>query len=93
METEPTGRYVAELYLSRDGGSEAARAAGLLGAAAAELSDEGVRVRHLRTIFVPEDETCFHLFEADSAEAVGAAGDRARVAFGRIAQAVEIEAS
>ena len=81
-------RYVAELYLPRTGGGEAVRAVEQLRAAAAELTG----VRHLRAIFVPDDETCFHLFEATSAEAVGAAGERAAIRFGRIAPAVEIEA-
>lgn len=47
-------------------------------------------VRYLRTILVPEDETCFHLVEATSAEAVRAAASEASVPVERIAEAVEI---
>jgi hypothetical protein len=28
-------------------------------------------VRYLRTMFLPEDELCFHLFEADSSDVSG----------------------
>ena len=47
-------------------------------------------VRYVRTILVPEDETCFHLVEATSAEAVRAAAGEASVPVERIAEAVEI---
>jgi hypothetical protein len=47
-------------------------------------------VRYLRTILVPEDQTCFHLVEARSAEAVRAAASEASVPLERIAEAVEI---
>ena len=47
-------------------------------------------VRYLRTILVPEDETCFHLLEATSAEAIRAAAREASVPVERIAEAVEI---
>lgn len=56
--------------------------------AAEELSREGTPVRYLRTIFVPEDETCYLLYEAVSAEAVRAAADRAEFRFERVAEAL-----
>jgi hypothetical protein len=60
-------------------------------AAAQELSREGSPVRHLRSIFVPEDETCFDLFEAGSIELVRAVVGRAALPFERIALALSQE--
>jgi hypothetical protein len=42
----------------------------------------------VRAIFVPEDETCFFLYEAASAEAVRDAAHRAGLSSGRITEAV-----
>ncbi len=63
-------------------GSEGARRA------AEALTREGIEVRFLRSIFVPEDETCFYLYEAGSAQAVHEAAIRAGLAFDRVAEAV-----
>ena len=90
MKSEPLRRFLAERYLPQSDLAAADRSARLLEAAAAELSIEGTPVRHLRAIFVPEDETCFHIFEAASPDVVGAAGERAQVPLGRIAAAFEI---
>jgi len=57
--------------------------------AAAETSAEGTPVSYVRSIFVPDDETCFHLFEADSPEAVEEAARRAGFVGARITRAVE----
>ena len=56
--------------------------------AAAELSESGTPVRYVRSIFVPEDETCFYLYEAASAEDVAKAARRAALPFERVAEAV-----
>ena len=48
-------------------------------------------IRHLRTWFLPEDETCFSLFEAPSAAALKAAGDAAGVRYSRITEAIETD--
>jgi len=81
-------QYLVELYVSR--GESAAVHAGVTRAlvAAAELTGEGTPVRYVRSIFVPEDETCFVLFEAESAHAVREAARRAEIVFERIAVAV-----
>jgi hypothetical protein len=56
---------------------------------AAEL---GPGVRYLRTTFLPEEETCFHLFEAPSPAALGEAARLARLGHTRIVEAVETTA-
>jgi hypothetical protein len=72
------GKYIVELYVAR--GDEAAleRGVELTRRAAEQLTREGSRVRHLRSLFVPADETCYVLLEADDAamgqEAAAAAG-------------------
>jgi Protein of unknown function (DUF4242) len=81
--------YLVETYASKLHVNEA-RAAGRRARAAAEqLSKEGARVRYVRTTFLPDDETCIHVFEAASEEAVGEACRRAGIAAGRIAPAME----
>ena len=45
-------------------------------------------MRYLRSIFVPEDETCFFLYEAASADAVCQAVRGAALAFERVVEAV-----
>ena len=57
--------------------------------AAAELQQAGTPVRYVRSIFVPDDETCFHLFEALSAEAVRKTSERAGLSPQRIVKAVQ----
>ena len=54
-----------------------------------ELVREGTPVRYLRMTFLPDDATCFHIFEAASEEAVGEACRRAGIGSGRIVPAVE----
>src|SRR5918999_1583025 len=75
--------YLVETYAPKLRVDEA-RAAGRRARAAAEqLSREGSRVRYVRTTFLPDDETCFHVFDAASEEAVGEAWRRAGIAGGR----------
>lgn len=57
--------------------------------AATELSESGKPARYVRSIVVPGDETCFHLFEAASAEVVLEASRRAGISPQRIVEAVE----
>jgi hypothetical protein len=71
----PAGSRVAELELQASQAAE-------------QLSGEGEPVRYVRAIFVPEDETCFFLFEAPSSELAGEASRRASIEFERIVEAV-----
>ena len=54
--------------------------------AAADLSRDADPVRCVRSIVVPEDETCFLVYEATSLDAVRAAVLRAGLEAGRIKQ-------
>ena len=80
--------FLVELYLSRTDDGALERHAARARAAAEELASGGVPVRYRRAIFLREDETCFLLYEADSAEAVGAAARRAALEFDRVIEAV-----
>ena len=53
---------------------------------AAAASEAGAAIRHLRSILVRDDETCFHLFEAESVAAVTAAMAAAEVRAQRIVE-------
>ena len=57
--------------------------------AAEELSREGISIRYLRTTFVPNDETCFHVFESADKRAVGEVCRRAGIGTARIVRALE----
>ena len=65
--------FLVELYRSRSE-TQAVAADGERARVAAEtLSGSGPAVRLVRSFFVPDDETCFLLYEAESADAVRAA--------------------
>lgn len=49
---------------------------------------EGAQVRFLRSIFVPEDDACFCLFEAGSAKTVREAANRASLPFSALTKAL-----
>jgi hypothetical protein len=69
--------YLIECYLPRPRAGAARDAARRTRRAAEQISPEGVEVRYLRMTFLPEDETCFHLLEAESSDAVEEVGRRA----------------
>ena len=80
--------YLAELYVPRSDAAGAELSTSRVRIAAAELTREGTPVRWVRSIFVPEDETCFVLCEAASLDAVRQTADRAALTFERIAEAI-----
>ena len=79
--------YLVELYVSRSDGNALRARVAQAHRAAEELSSEGTPVRCLRSIFLPADETCLLLYEADSAAAVREAAGRAALPFERISEA------
>ena len=82
-------RYLVEAYMPRSRASDAGEIGRDARTAAEELAREGTPVRYVRTTFLPEDETCFHVFEAPSAEAVSEVCRRAGIVSGRIVPALE----
>ena len=80
--------YLVEMYAPPQSPQARADLVARVHAAAAALSDGGFPVRHVRAIFLPDDETCFHLVDAPSAEVVHEVFDNARVSFTRITQAL-----
>lgn len=85
-------RYLVELHPPHGGWAELQGVAAQARAAAEQLSVEGTPVRFLRSIFVPEDGSCFFLYEGPSAAAVGEAGRRAALAVERVVEAVHVDA-
>ena len=81
--------YLVEIYLPRSQAGDANDTAQRVGAAVTELSSEGVPIRHIRTTFLPDDETCFHLVEASSTDAVDDLCRRAGLGGARVVVAVE----
>jgi hypothetical protein len=77
-------RYLVESYSA--GSATSVAEAQARARRAAEL---GTGVRYLRTTFLPDDETLFHVFEAPSAAALVQAGRRAKLPFERIVKAIE----
>src|SRR5436190_5204775 len=81
-------QFLVELYVSRTGAAAIESACDSVRVAAEALTREGTRVRYLQSIFVPEDETCFLLCEAGSADGVREAAQRAGIVVERIAVAL-----
>jgi hypothetical protein len=85
-------QYVVEQFLARTNRGALAEAAEHALRAADELTSEGVGVRYLRSLYLPEDETCFHLFDGPSSEAVVEVSNRAALRRERIVEVVQIVA-
>jgi hypothetical protein len=79
--------FLAECYVSAANRPD--DVAALMRGGAEAASGEGVDVTYVRSILIPGDETCFHVFEATSAEAVAAVGMRVAVPLIRVVEAVE----
>ena len=80
--------YLVELYQPAGSGNGPA---GVQRAreAAAQLTHEGTQVRYVRSIFIPDDETCFHLFEGILVEVIGKASRRAALDYDRIVEVLQ----
>lgn len=82
-------KFLVEAYAPKSHAEETREAGRQARVAAEELAREGTQVRYVRTTYLPDDETCFHIFEAASEEVVGDVCRRAGIASGRIVRAME----
>ena len=62
--------FVVELYVSRQDAGAVRRTGELARSAAEEQARQGTPIRYVRSVFIPEDETCLLLYEAPSAQVV-----------------------
>jgi hypothetical protein len=81
-----TGYYTLELVRPEGGWSRLPELVANAREASEQLTREGTAVRFVRSVFVPEDETCFYLYEAPSTDAVREAARRASLACGPITE-------
>lgn len=84
--------YVLEAYVPRSRLPRLAELETATRALAAALRREGRSVRQLEAIYLPADETCFLVFEADGRHLVEELASRLDVAVIRIAEAVALQA-
>jgi len=84
--------FMVEAYVSRIAAKAAGSRVEEVSLAAETLAQEGTAVRFLRSIFVPEDETCFYLYWAESLEAVREAATRAGLRFEHVSEVVSDQA-
>jgi len=54
------------------------------------MQQEGVPIRFLRAVYVPEERACFHLYRAGCAEHVSEAARRAELAFTGLVEAIAL---
>ena len=85
--------YLLASYLPRSQSGEVRAVVDRLRRATESLTAEGTQVRHLRSTFVPDDELCLHLLEAESAATVGEASRRAAIEPARVLQALSVAPS
>ena len=83
--------YVVERYRSRSDPDSLRAVADRIATGARHGGPPGTSVRSVRTIFLPEDETCLHLFEADSEADVRAVARRVGLEVDRLVHAEQVE--
>ena len=83
--------FLVETYLSRERAADvetmAANLEGVIEAIVAARAAAGPHLRHVRSYFVPDDETCFHVIEAPSPDVVREIARRAGITVDRVVEA------
>ena len=86
---ESLAMFVADRTLPRMTEELLAEVQRLLHQAARRVSSTGETVRYLRCIYMPEDDRCICVFEADNLATVRKVNEIAQVPFRRISPAIE----
>jgi hypothetical protein len=84
--------FLLELYVSGSDGDAVPQGAARARLAAQRMRRDGASIRYLRSIFVPEDETCFLVYEARSADEVHRAARLAGLPVDHIVEMLETDA-
>jgi hypothetical protein len=80
--------YIVETYLARCHAGERADCERRARSAAEELTRAGARVTFDGVIHIPEDETCFFVFDAPSSREAALVAERAALGPVRVVEAV-----
>ena len=80
--------FLVEAYVSGTVAPGTPRSAETLSRMAEGLTKEGREVHLIRSIHVPEEETCFYLFRAASSDVVREVASRSGLRFERVHEAV-----
>lgn len=80
--------FLVESYVPRFRDGEQLEGTNRASLEAEALASEGASARYIRSIYLPADETCFHLLEAVSAESAAEIGRRASISVERVVEAV-----
>jgi hypothetical protein len=87
---QPLIRYLVELTPAESGYEDIQALVARSRAACQELTRPDAPVRFLRSVYVPEDGSCFLLFEARSAPVVEEAGRRAALRVARLSETLRV---
>jgi hypothetical protein len=79
--------YLLEVYMPGSSEADLAQLGERLREVAHAIFQDGLRVRYLRSTYVPEDETCFHYVEASTSSEVELFAHRAGFSYDRILEA------
>jgi hypothetical protein len=82
--------FMVERYIPGAGSGQAAAAELLAKQVALHLRAQSGTVHHLRSLFVPQDEQCFVLFQATSAHALAETIQRVGIAYERITEVIDL---
>ena len=80
--------YLVETYLARGRAGERAARERRVRSAAEELTQGSTRVRFERSIYVPEDEICFFVFDAPSGREAALLAQRSGLEPIRVVEAI-----
>ena len=83
--------FLVETYLARSRAGERTARERRARSAAEEMTQEGTRFHFERSIYVPEDEICFFVFDAPSGREAALAAERAGLDPVRVVEAAPSE--